>query len=339
MKLRTTILLSMSACYAAGVHAQSSITLYGSVDEFIQYVDTGKGYTAAMGSSGETYSRFGLKGTEDIGGGNAVNFVLENGFAPTTGQLATAGSLFNRQAWVGLSGAWGQVRAGRQNSPLYVDQGRLDAFGAVTQASGMDNFATFETRTSNTLSYLTPSFYGLKGGLYVGFGDAGGLRGVGASYQFDVTYDHGPLSAFVAGQALHNTAGAPTDRSIESSVSYTLGRFTMYGGYTWAKWDELHIDASTYGLSAGYTINAFNYLALGWAQLSDRSSSGNNARQIGALFNHSLSKRTILYATISFLQNRAQATYTLAGAGNSGLPLAYPGADARGVSFGIVHRF
>jgi predicted porin len=339
MKIRTTIGFAICACYAGTVHAQSSLTLYGTIDEFLQYVDTGKGYTAAIGSSGESTSRFGIKGTEDLGGGNAVNFALENGFVPTTGEMATAGSLFNRQAWVGLSGDWGQVRAGRQNSPLYMDEGRLDAFGAVTQASGIDNFATFETRTSNTLSYLTPSFSGLKGGVYVGFGDAGGLRGTGASYQFDVTYDQGPLSAFVAAQALHNTAGAATDRSIESSVSYALGKFKFYGGYMWAKWDELAINMSTYGLSAGYTIDSFNYVAVGWTQLSDLSSSGNGARQISALFNHNLSARTILYATVSFLQNRGNANYTLTGAGTAGLPLAYLGADARGVSVGILHRF
>ena len=281
MKIRNTIFL-LAACYVSAAHAQSSLTLYGIIDEFAQYVDTGHGYTAAMGSSGQWASRFGLKGTEDIGGGNAVNFVLENGFAPTTGALATPGSLFNRQAWVGMSGAWGQVRMGRQNSPLFIDEGRMDAFGAVAQASGLDNITTYGIRTSNTVSYLSPSWNGLKGGVYVGLGDAGGLRGTGASYQFDVTYDHGPVSAFVAGQALRNTEGAPTDRTILSGVSYAIGKFTVYGAYTWAKWDELALDANTYGLSVGYT---------------------------------------------------------LAGAANAGLPLAYPGADARGIQLGVVHRF
>ncbi|CAB3808891.1 Outer membrane porin protein 32 [Pararobbsia alpina] len=68
--------------------AQESITMYGLLDEFAQYVNTGKGFTAAMGSSGQWGSRFGVKGTEDIGGGNRVNFVLENGFNPTDGSLA-----------------------------------------------------------------------------------------------------------------------------------------------------------------------------------------------------------------------------------------------------------
>lgn len=338
MKFRITIFI-LSAAYVCNAHAQSSLTLYGIVDEFAQYVDTGKGYTAAMGSSGQWASRFGLRGKEDLGDGYAVNFVLENGFAPTTGALATSGSLFNRQAWVGLSSDWGQVRMGRQNSPLFIDEARMDAFGAVTQASGMDNITTYGIRTSNTVSYLSPSFYGLKGSVFVGFGNAGGLRSTGSSYQFDVTYDQGPFAAFVAGQALHNTDGAPTDRTILSGVSYVIGKFKLYGAYTWAKWSEVAVDARTYGVSLGYTFNPFNYLALGWAQLSDDSSAGNSARQFSMMYDHDLSKRTSLYAAVSFLQNRGRASYTLAGAANAGLALAYPGADARGVQLGIVHRF
>jgi predicted porin len=338
MKLRTALLL-IATCYAGVAHAQSSLTLYGIVDEFVQYVNTGNGYTAAMGSSGQWASRFGVRGKEDLGDGYAVNFVLENGFVPTTGALASTGSLFNRQAWIGLSSGWGQVRVGRQNSPLFIDEGRMDAFGAVTQASGLDNITTYGIRTSNTISYLTPSFHGLKGGVYVGLGNAGGLRGTGASYQFDVTYDQGPFSAFVAGQALRNTDSAPTDRTILSGVSYAIGKFTIYGAYTWAKWDELALDANTYGVSIGYTINPFNYLALGWAQLTDRTSAGNGARQFSVMYNHDVSRRTSFYAAVSLLQNRGQASYTLAGAANAGLALAYPGAQARGVQVGLVHRF
>ncbi|MDR3386145.1 MAG: porin [Rudaea sp.] len=65
MKIRTTLLV-VAAGYASVAHAQSSLTLYGIVDEFVQYVDTGSGYTAAMGSSGQWASRFGLRGKEDL---------------------------------------------------------------------------------------------------------------------------------------------------------------------------------------------------------------------------------------------------------------------------------
>ena len=112
------------ACVAGpgAAFAQDGVTLYGVIDEFAQYVNTGNGYTAAINSGGQWGSRFGLKGGEDLGGGQKIEFALENGFNPNNGSLASAGSLFNRQAWVGIAGQWGKVRAGRQNSPLFNDQ-------------------------------------------------------------------------------------------------------------------------------------------------------------------------------------------------------------------------
>lgn len=111
--LRATVTV---ACLAASgtVLAQDGVTLYGVIDEFAQYVNTGNGYTAAINSGGQWGSRFGLKGGEDIGGGQKIEFALENGFNPNDGSLASAGSMFNRQAWVGVAGAGGScARAGR----------------------------------------------------------------------------------------------------------------------------------------------------------------------------------------------------------------------------------
>jgi predicted porin len=330
----TTILLAPHYAFA-----QDNVRLYGLIDEFAQYVNTGNGYTAALGSSGQWGSRFGLKGSEDIGGGQKVIFDLENGFNPNDGTLAESNSMFNRQAWVGLSGSWGQVRTGRQNSPLFYDQSGQDAFGGVTQASGMDNLTVFAYRTSNTVSYMSPEVGGFQAGIYIGLGDAGGFQSAGSSKQFDVTYEHGPFAAFVAGQWLKNADATTTDHTIMAGMSYAIGKATVYGGYSAVKWDDIDVDARVYGLSAKYQFNATNSLALGYAILRDRTSQDNNADQVGLLYEYDLSKRTNFYGALSFLRNRNEASYTLAGAANPGLPLAYPGADARGVQVGIVHRF
>lgn len=339
MKKTVTLSTAALALLTQTAHAQDGVTFYGLIDEFAQYVNTGNGYTAALGSSGQWGSRFGLKGKEDLGGGQTLSFVLENGFNPTDGTLATSGSLFDRQAWVGLSGNWGEVRVGRQNSPLFNDQGTQDAFGGVTQASGMDNLTVFSFRTSNTVSYVTPEFAGLQAGVYLGFGNAGGLRAAGSSQQFDVTYEHGPFNAFVAGQWLKDSDGSATNRTIMAGVSYAIGRATLFGGYSDMKWPDLALNAYTTGLSAKYQFNATNTLAFGYAMLRDRTSQGNNADQLGLMYEYDLSKTTNLYGALSFLRNRNEAAYTLAGAANAGLPLAYPGANARGVQIGIVHRF
>ncbi|MGH8779931.1 porin [Paraburkholderia sp.] len=333
-------LLALTVCsIPLAARAESSVTLYGIVDEFFQYVNTGNGHTPAIGSSGQWASRIGVRGSEDIGGGNRVNFDLQNGFNPNDGTFASPGSMFNRQAWVGVSGAWGEVRAGRQNSPLFNDQGGLDAFGASTQASGFSNMMTFTVRTSNTLSYTSPTFSGLQFSVYAGFGDAGGLRSAGSSYQADVTYTNGSFSAIAAAQAVKSADGSATDRTEEVGASYQIGKTTLFAGWSGSKWRDIDLDVNVYGLSALYQITPAAGIALGYTYLHDETGAGNNAQQFGALYTYTLSKRTNLYSALSFLQNRNQAPYRLAGSANAGLPLAYAGADARGFQLGIVHRF
>jgi predicted porin len=326
----------LSCSYA---HAESSVTLYGIVDEFFQYVNTGNHYTAAIGSSSEWASRFGLKGSEDIGDGNKVNFQLENGFNANNGTFASPGQMFNRQAWVGLSGNWGEVRLGRQNSPVFYDQGYLDAFGASTQASGFSNLMTYVVRTSNTVSYQSPVIAGLQAGVYAGFGDAGGLRSAGSSYQADLQYNNGPIAAAVAWQAAKNATNSSTDTAIEAGGSYTIQKATIYAGWSASRWPDINLNVDVYGVSGKYQFTPSVFVSLGYTALHDKTSAGDNANQIAAMAQYDLSKNTSVYGTISYLTNHNQASYTLAGSANPGLPLAYAGASPHGISIGMYHRF
>jgi predicted porin len=113
----------------------------------------------------------------------------------------------------------------------------------------------------------------------------------------------------------------------------------LYGSYAASKWDDLDVNDDVYGLSARYHVTPAGYVALGYTILRDRTSQHNDANQASLMYEYDLTRRTDLYGTLSFLQNRNRASYTLAGSANPGLPLAYPGADARGVQVGVVHRF
>src|SRR6516164_5271225 len=167
-------ILSLSACAVAcaamfasvPAMAQSSVTLYGVLDVFAGYQNTkvsGKTTSlAVLGNNGEMTSRWGLRGTEDIGGGYHVNFALESGFDPGTGKSQNSYRFFDRQAWVGVSGGFGEVRFGRQNSPMFVYSGNMDAFGAATYASGLNNFANWLARVDNDIAYFSPMFYGTQ---------------------------------------------------------------------------------------------------------------------------------------------------------------------------------
>ncbi|MGF6651231.1 hypothetical protein OKW34_001793 [Paraburkholderia youngii] len=133
----TDIDTGTGAASASGTNA-GFVSLYGVIDTSVEITDPGSGWVARMDSGAYRGSRVGLHGAEPLGGGNAIVFTLENGFGSTDGSLQVPGSIFNRQAWIGASGGWGELRFGRQYSPnLYSVQGRSrrvrrrhDRFGA-----------------------------------------------------------------------------------------------------------------------------------------------------------------------------------------------------------------
>ncbi|MEW9583542.1 porin [Paraburkholderia sp. DGU8] len=210
--------LSLALLGATGVaHAQSSVTLYGLLDESVQYVNnaTPRGGSLVQLFGGNLQgNRFGLKGTEDLGGGLKAIFQLENGFDINNGKLQQGGSLFGRQAYVGLTGdAWGTFTAGRQYDPL-VDMVQPltgdNYFGSTFATPGdLDNNDN-SFRVTNALKYVSPVWSGFQvEGLYA-LGGVAGATGSGQTWAGAATFATGPFS--VAGGYLHasNAASAAT---------------------------------------------------------------------------------------------------------------------------------
>ncbi len=126
-QIRSLALLTLpAALYAVDAHAQSSVTLYGIVDAGIAYVHNAQNANGGNASSLVKFSsgnlsgsRWGLRGTEDLGGGLAALFQLENGFNIGTGALGQGQREFGRKAVVGLSSStYGTVTLGRQYDPV-----------------------------------------------------------------------------------------------------------------------------------------------------------------------------------------------------------------------------
>jgi predicted porin len=186
--------------------AQSNVTLYGVVDPalvFVNNAQTGKvggvlqgGHQYAMidaSTSSYAGSRFGLKGTEDLGGGSSALFVLENGFAANTGALGQGGLMFGRQAYVGLSNnSLGTVTLGRQYSSMidYVSPltSILQWGGYITaHPDDVDNLG-LTNRHNNAIKYATPAWMGLSADVLYSFGGVAGdmsrsqIVGAGAGY-------------------------------------------------------------------------------------------------------------------------------------------------------------
>jgi len=100
---RLSLAAAMFCVTPAVVYAQSSVTLYGLLDEGLTYASNQNGHSAwLVQSGGGSLSRWGLRGAEDLGGGYKAVFTLENGFDVSSGNLSNNGRLFGRQAYVGI---------------------------------------------------------------------------------------------------------------------------------------------------------------------------------------------------------------------------------------------
>src|SRR5690349_11381564 len=140
-RTRAGVLTSISlavALFSGTATAQSSVTLYGVVDNAFAYVSNQRGQSNVYMSQGNLQaSKFGLLGAEDLGGGTKAIFRLESGFNSLTGAQSSAGNLFNRQAYVGLSNdKYGTVTLGRQYTPYFNMVGALGPTGVLTGATG-----------------------------------------------------------------------------------------------------------------------------------------------------------------------------------------------------------
>ncbi|MBN3724167.1 porin [Burkholderia sp. Ac-20379] len=329
------------AAVAPAAHAQSSVTIYGLLDMSIDWSHSGNRNTVRELSGAQTGSRFGIRGSEEIGGGNRVNFVLENGFSLNNGALIDSTALFNRQAWVGLSGRWGEVRVGRQNSPLYVPlEGKFDATGASTIASGLNSFATLSVRASNAIYYGTPDLYGFSAVAMLGLRDSSTHPSSGINnYHLTATYARGPVDLDVGFQSVDNAANSSTLKDFFGGGSYDFGKLRLYAGFHHAQQSDRSVDKNVYTVSGGYRVTQAGTLALVYTHLQDRTGGGLNADHVGAMGSYWLSKRTWVYASGAVLVNKGRSAYALTASTTPGVAVAYPGADAQGVEIGIQHRF
>lgn len=229
--------LSLSLLGAASVaHAQSSVTLYGTIDTSITYVHNASGNQSlwALGNSSAgdlSGSRWGLKGQEDLGSGLKAIFQLENGFNPSTGALGQNSREFGRQAFVGLaSDQFGTVTLGRQYDPLVDMVQGITAdnyFGSTFATAGdVDNYDN-SSRTSNAVKYVSPVYSGLQvEGMYA-FGGVAGQTGSGQTWSAAASYNNGPFSLaagyFVADNpsvvgAQRTTWGGTSDGTFDGSL-------------------------------------------------------------------------------------------------------------------------
>lgn len=340
LKGLTLAALTVSAATVGAAHAQSAVTLYGVLDNGIEYQNGGAGSVVRAESSGLFATVYGMKGREDIGGGYYVNFQLEQGFSAVTGSATVATAAFNRLAWIGVSGGFGELRFGRQKKPEYLYMNaEMDPSAVKSIASPINNFQDVSVRANNAIAYFTPAFAGVVAQFMVAMRDATTKPSNGFElYNTVLRYVNGPLHATVGYERWSNAAGTSLQKVLRAATSYRLGAARFYLAFQSERQEDNSDSVDIYQASTSYMFNPFNVLSLMYGYAHDRSGRGNNAEQIGLLYEYLLSKRTILYTAAGLIQNRNHAQYTLDGTQYSGIAVV-PGQYARGVIVGITQKF
>jgi predicted porin len=334
-KVLTTALL---ATVAGAAHAQSSVTLYGLIDAGISYANHSGSNSQKLfkyDDSVSQSSRFGLRGTEDLGDGLKAIFTLENGFSSANGTASQNGALFGRQAWVGLSkdGA-GALTFGRQYALTVDDLGGLFSNGGNMVAGNYayhinDLDQLTSSRINNSVKFSSANFYGLTFGALYGFsnqaGDFAGAPTVGSTtgssrtYSFGAAYANGPFGLGAAYTDIRfpalstpafpitaaNFSAAPgtgnTVRDLRTfgvGARYTIGAATLWGLYTNTNLEPLTGSSSrftAYDAGAKYAITQALSAQLGYSYMQLSGGGNGHWNQINAAVDYNLSKRTDVY--------------------------------------------
>jgi GBP family porin len=238
MKKHTLSALAVAAAsFAGAAHAQSTVTLYGLIDAGVMYTSNQSGSSNVQQTSGALNgSRWGLRGSEDLGGGLKTIFVLENGFSISNGTAKQGSRMFGRQAFVGLSSDQaGTVTLGRQYDSVVDNLGGLalngTQYGGTIASHPYDNDNLNNSfRVSNSLKYQSVNYGGLKFNALYGFSNAAGGFSNNRAYSVGATYSFGGLKAG-AGYLQLNNSGSTINSSgaVSDDATFTASRQRTYG--------------------------------------------------------------------------------------------------------------
>ncbi|WP_414440390.1 porin [Burkholderia sp. 22PA0106] len=377
-KLLTTAVLAATATAA---HAQSSVTLYGVIDAGISYVN----HSSVTGGSAKNFkyddgvaqgSRWGIRGTEDLGSGLKAIFVLENGFNSGNGTLGQGGAMFGRQAYVGLSkNDMGTVTFGRQYSfstdilgSNYSTGGNTVVGNYAYHVNDIDQLTS--SRINNSVKFQSANYYGLTFGALYGFSNQAGAfagsptvgttTGSSRAYSFGANYANGPFSIGAAYTdirfpALSTPAFSTAIANISTGTVKDLRTFGVGGRYVWGPatawllWTNTSFSAinsngtkyNAYEAGAKYALTPALSGAVGYTYTS--ASQGNASyhwNQVNGTVDYALSKRTDVYALAVYQQASGRGVQAQIGSSTSYFGTSGTGSKNQiAARVGIRHKF
>lgn len=276
----------------AGSALAADVQLYGIVDMGLVYshVDTdgiGDDVDSFQMKSGQASgSRWGFKGTEDLGNGLTVGFILEDGFDADDGSEDSTGVMFNRESSLFLQGSFGKFAMGRMGAlnngqSSWAKVGMLSAFGTSDwggYSAQLSNIFSLAGQWDNMIAYETPDFAGFKVYAQYGMGSADENESTSDRfYAIGATYNNGPIAGYFAVDSInYKTWGddAPVAGAdeIEDSLTVTLGGsydFDVVKVYLGAQYfDEVKL-SSIGGIVKDYKDTPISGSAASFTKLGD----------------------------------------------------------------------
>lgn len=247
---KSALTLALGTLFAGSAYAQTSVTLYGIVDQSIRYTTNSNANDdglVQLTNGAITNSRWGIKGSEALGNNLKAIFQLENGFDPDTGRANQGGSLFGRQAYVGLSGDFGTVKLGRQYTEGFNFFGDFDPLTIGNYTANAWPFFLTQFRNNNVISY-DGKFGGLNVGASYGFGETPGSMSSNQYWGARAAYTFGPFGVGGVYQEVRDGAGNK-QQMWGAAGKYSFGAAKVFLGYLGGK---DHTRVSVNGALQGY---------------------------------------------------------------------------------------
>jgi predicted porin len=326
--------LAVAGALAAPVAAFAQVTVYGSIDTGIKnqskvITATGDESRMSVDSQIKKTNRWGLKASDDLGGGLMANFNLEGGFASDTGATALD---FARRAVLGFSKGGNSVDLGREYTLNFKTQGIYDPlshdYGGSAGIQG--GVGTAGVRTSDS---VTAAFRFGAGGVAVqyGMGEVAGDNGAGSLIAVNGDMKFGPAQIGAAFSSREAAAGGTSTDTTQVGGNYKMGAFTFRLGL--AMEDDETGGTESQKISGGVQYD-FSPTLTGRVSLYDLSVDNTAGAELGSArtlvlnVEYSLSKRTLVYAV--FDRKTLEGSLLTASTVNDG---------ATGIGVGITHVF
>ncbi|WP_348753442.1 porin [uncultured Aquincola sp.] len=334
---KTLFALAALGAFAGAASAQSTVQLFGTVDLAARYVKNGDVKRTDLASNGNSTSRLGVRGVEDLGGGLKAGFWLEAAVNPDSGTADTS-RFWGRRSTVSLMGDFGEVRLGRDKMPTQLAFEAYDVFGATGIAdinttyrvpSGITVAAN--SRADNAVQYILP---GNLNGVYGTLAVAAGEGVTGGKYMGGrIGWASGPVDVSVAYGQNEITDSDDFKRFVIGG-SYDFQVVKVLANYQETKFQDQKDRHMTVGASVPFGVGEFK---ASYSKIDGRGGAiaDRDADQFAIGYVHNLSKRTALYTTYAYIKNDGTANYVVADNGATSMT----GRKSQGVDVGIRHSF